>query len=241
MNLRPSQSFKRTPLVFTILALLLSFSALSDSLQGSKEAKLLVEPAGQQAFVEHKFKHLVAKINQSLKLNQKQFEQSPMDLAKYVDAELIPLWASHKTLAALVGAKSWRQMPLASRHALQVSFNNTLQRYVQEGFDHYDGQTIEFVGIRLNKRQNRGYLTIKVIPNLLPSFNIDLRIGWLEDGNSGGDQSNRDWYLYDAMVQGVSYVTLKKDDYRHRLQEGVDALIASIDLKNQGYLPSRLN
>jgi len=233
MNLRLSYSFKRTPLVLAAVAFLLSFSALSDSLSGAKKAERFASESDPLAYVEGKFKRSILKINQSLKVSQRRFEQSPIELAKFVDAELLPLWASHKTLSALVGLKSWRQMPISSRQALQTSFNNTLQRYVQEGFDHYDGQTIEFVGVRLNKRQNRGYLTIKVVPNLLPSFNIDLRIGLFED-----DHNEADWYLYDAMVQGVSYVTLKKDDYRHRLQEGVGALITSIDQKNQGYLPS---
>ena len=233
MNLRLTQSFKRTPLVFAVVAFLLSFAALSDSLLSTKKAERLADASDQHTYVESRFKRSIFKINQSLKVKQQLFERSPLELAKFVDAELLPLWASHKTLSALVGVKSWRQMSISSQQALQTSFNNTLQRSVQEGFDHDDGQTIEFGGVRLNNRKNRGYLTIKVVPNLLPSFNIDLRIGLFED-----DQNEADWYLYDAMVQGVSYVTLKKGDYRHRLQEGVDSLITSIDLKNQGYLPS---
>ena len=170
-------------------------------------------------------------INQVLLKQQNQFKQNPALLVDYVDQTLMPIWSSQTTLRLIFSAEYWSEFPDVDKIKLTTGFNNTLHRYVQEGFEHYEGQQIEYVGVRLNKNKNRGYLTVRVIPNVLPSFTIDFKIGLFDDS----------WKLYDAMIEGVSYVALKKDSYQEKFEVGgIKAVIDYFNEKNQGYLPSKL-
>lgn len=178
------------------------------------------------------FKARVSTINQTLLVEQGRFEQHPEQLASFVDQHLLPLWQSSKTLKGLFGKKHWLSFSEGAKSSLKQGFNNTLQRYVQEGFSHYDGQRLEFVGVKFNKKQTRGRLTVKIIPNLVPSFNVDLKIYKERDS----------WFLYDVMVKGVSYISIKKDSFRKMLQEqGIETVIASIRTKNQGFIASKIS
>ena len=176
------------------------------------------------------FMDKVTRINQTLAARQAEFKAEPIKLVEYVDVELIPLWSSSKTMRGLVGAKSWKTLSEVNQSQLTASFNNTLQRYVQEGFKQYDGQSVKFVKLKLNSKKTRGILTLEVVPNLLPSFNIDLKVG----------SNNGEWQIYDALYQGVSYISLKKEKVREILKEqGIQALLKDYSDKNQGFVPSR--
>ena len=182
--------------------------------------------------VDSVIKHFESKvifINQSLKSNQQSFEESPALLAKFVDESLLPLWQASKTLTGLLGSNNWNKLTLIEQASLQKGFDDTIQRYVQEGFALYDGQSLEFVGVRLNENATRGLLTVKVIPNVMPSFEIDFKIFKNQDS----------WQLYDILVQGVSYISLKKDAFRTQLEkQGVAGILHSISDKNQGFIAS---
>lgn len=175
------------------------------------------------------FKDKVISINKTLAARQVEFQAEPTKLVEYVDVELIPLWSSAKTMRGLIGSKNWKKLSADNQHKLTASFNNTLQRYIQEGFKEYDGQSVKFVKLKLNTKKTRGILTLEVIPNLLPSFNIDLKVG----------ANNGQWQIYDALYQGISYISLKKDKVREILQEkGIQALLKDFSDKNQGFVPS---
>ncbi len=179
--------------------------------------------------VSNHFEKLVNTINQTVLSRQKEFEAKPKLLVDYVDKTLIPLWSSSKTLSGFLSRKSWKKLTIDQQKKLVQSFNNTLQRYVQEGFKSYDGQQIEFVKVRLSDSKKRGVLTLKVIPNLVPSFNIDLKIQY---------KHNR-WQIYDVLLQGISYVSIKKDEFRKAyLNQGFDAVALIFDNKNKGFVPS---
>ncbi len=179
--------------------------------------------------VESHFKSTIESINKTLQLRQSDFKNNPLKLVSYVDEQLIPLWESRKTMRGLLGSKNWNTLSANDKDKLESSFNDTLQRYVQEGFDSYDGQQVEFVRIKFHPKSSRGLLTIKVIPNLLPSFNVDLKVS----------KSDQGWTIYDVLVKGVSYVSLKKEGVRDLFIEGgVSALITEFASKNAGYLAS---
>ncbi|TQV82998.1 MlaC/ttg2D family ABC transporter substrate-binding protein [Aliikangiella coralliicola] len=179
--------------------------------------------------VENHFKSIIYDINQTLSSKQKEFENSPAKLVKYVDEVLIPIWSSSKTMSGLLGKKYWKGISIQHKTQLISSFNDTLQRYVQEGFKLYDGQRLEFVNVKLHPQKAYGFLTVKVIPTILPSFNVDFKIRQIESN----------WVLYDVMVKGVSYIKLKKDSFR-KLHEskGVEGVLSSVNEKNKGYLQS---
>lgn len=177
------------------------------------------------------FKSTVFEINQTLTEKQQDFQKNPINLVKYVDKLLIPLWSAQSTLKRLFSKKVWDSFSPKNQGNLVQGFNNTLHRYIQEGFKHYNGQKIEFVKVRLNKKQNYGYLTIKVIPTLIPSFNLDFKIALIAG----------EWHLYDAVVQGVSYVSFKKDEFRRKYQQqGAVGVIESLKKKNSGFIPSQI-
>lgn len=176
------------------------------------------------------FKKRIATINQTLVTQQDTFSKEPESLADFVDLQLIPIWHSSKTLRGLFGKNNWLSLPENSKVALTQEFNNTLQRYVQEGFRHYDGQKLEFVEVKVNKKQTRGLLIVKVIPNVIPSFEVALKL--LKEGD--------DWFLYDVLVKGVSYISIKKDGFRKNFKEqGFEVVLASIRDKNKGYIESK--
>ncbi len=182
--------------------------------------------------LERHFSALIAHINDSLKLNQNEFSVSPQMLAAFVDESLIPIWSSNQLLKQLFSKNIWEKLPAQEQRLLKAGFYNTLQRYVQEGFAYYDGQTFELVKIRLNTKQTRGYLKIKLIPKNLPSFELDFKIGLFE----------KNWCVYDVLVKGISYISMKKDDYRQLMKkQGVVGVLKWIDEKNKGFFPSRLS
>ena len=123
--------------------------------------------------LELKFVQIIDKINQTLSNKEQTFKSSKYELASFVDEILMPLWSSNKTIKGLFGGKIWNNLSIADQRALAISFNNTLQRYIQEGFDYYDGQKIEFVKLVLNRKQTKGFLTVKIIPKVLPDITID--------------------------------------------------------------------
>ncbi|TQV77020.1 ABC transporter substrate-binding protein [Aliikangiella marina] len=196
---------------------------------GNASASSIAEPILgnlQDHYIE-RVKH----INSTLEENQAKFAQSPHDLAKFVDRSVLPLWNSEKTLRGLFGKKYWMELSSAEQQGLVKGFNDTIQRYVQEGFSLYDGQQLEFVKLKLNQKKTRALLTLKVIPNLLPEFEVNFKVA--KEGNS--------WQLYDILIQGVSYVTLKKDSFRNQYKnQGITAVIDSIKLKNKGFIESQL-
>ncbi|MET1253586.1 MlaC/ttg2D family ABC transporter substrate-binding protein [Aliikangiella maris] len=179
----------------------------------------------------HHYQKLIESINQTLITNRTSFMQSPTKLADYVDAQLLSIWYSPHTLKRLFGTTSWKNFDQIQIKKLNQGFNNTLQRYVQEGFKLYDGQQIQFVSLQLNSKATLGLLTIEVIPNVLPRFKVSFKIF----------NNNNEWFLYDALFQGASYISLKKQHFRQLLDEkGIDGVITAINQKNQGYLPSKL-
>ncbi|WP_444994335.1 MlaC/ttg2D family ABC transporter substrate-binding protein [Aliikangiella sp. IMCC44359] len=188
--------------------------------------------AHSQKFVEAYYRQVITSLNNQMRENQAELSQSPEKLAKFIDVELLPRWSASKTLKGLLGRTVWNELTEANFKDLVKGFNNTLQRYVQESFSLYDGQKIEFVRVELNERASKGLLTLKVIPHVMPSFNVSFRIY----------KENSHWFLYDALVQGASYIGLKKDSYRKlHDKQGINGVISLIEEKNKGYWPSSLS
>ncbi|MGX5201589.1 MlaC/ttg2D family ABC transporter substrate-binding protein [Aliikangiella sp. IMCC44632] len=178
------------------------------------------------------FKLEITEINQLLRSQQASFEQYPERLVKFVDERLLPLWSASTTLTGMLGKTSWNSLSPQEKAALNQGFNNTIQRYVQEGFQQYDGQQFNFVELKLNKSETLGLLTVEFVPNVLPSFNVDFKVRKVA----------QQWLLYDVLVQGVSYIKLKKGGYREQFKQGgVKRVLAEINDKNQGFMASQKN
>jgi len=177
--------------------------------------------------VEAHFKEIVVKIDSTLFADQTRLKSDASHLEKFVDSNILPYWNADLTLKQLVGSKNWKSFSQKEIDSLQVIFNKTLHRYVREGMDYYDGQRVKLLKAELNKKQTRGLVTIQLQPIYLPAFNIIFKIA--RKSSSSGES----WLLYDVLVEGISYVKTKKNEYRRLVDEqGVQGLLAHLDKKN---------
>ncbi|WP_196137723.1 phospholipid-binding protein MlaC [Aliikangiella sp. G2MR2-5] len=182
-------------------------------------------------WLENDIKRTLNHIDIELQKNHQQFKKSPQLLASFVDSNLIKLWKGDKTLLGMLGKKRWHSLGAWERKQLVQEFNNTLQRYVQMGIHKYDGQKVEFNGLKVNQSGSRALLTLKVIPNLLPSFDIQMKLNVKETG----------WQIYDVMIEGISYVSMKRNEFKNIYEkQGINGIVSELKLKNEGYLPSSI-
>ena len=197
-------------------------SLLTQKHNSSKIAKLDVAKTAQNE-VNNYFVQAVSKIDNLLFTQQKTLKLEPLKLNEFVNAELLPLWNSERTLKQLLGRSKWKALTAKEVDRLKQIFAQTMHRYINEGMKFYDGQRIKLSSVKLNKAQTKGIATIEISPIYLPAFKISFKIF----------KSDDQWQLYDILVEGISYVKMKKNEYRRIAeQQGVDKLIAYLDEKN---------
>ncbi len=169
------------------------------------------------------FSQLVKSIDSQLIKNQQQLKADDQILLQFVKQNILSNWHVELTLKRLLSKEKWGRLSSSEINALKQRFNETLHRYMQEAMGYYDNQRIIFVSIKLNKRQTKGLLTLQLQPIYLPSFNVSFKINY----------SNNQWLLYDAYVEGISYIKMKRGDYREHLDSnGIKGLLAYLDKKN---------
>ncbi|MDQ7050422.1 MAG: ABC transporter substrate-binding protein [Enterobacterales bacterium] len=220
-----------------------NLSALKPSVSKPPISKqsALTQQARQQQLFKH-FQRVIQQIDQDLLAHQTAFKTDPLQLGRFVNQKILSQWDSQRTLKHLIGKKLWRQLTPQDIAALELRFEQTIQRYVREGMGLYDGQSVKTLRVQLNKLATRGLLTLRVEPIYLPAFNIQFKIAPLTEADStqqstslkaNTKQVNR-WQLYDILVQGISYIKLKKNEYRRIIQnQGLNALLKRLDDKNQ--------
>ncbi len=172
---------------------------------------------------ENYFSQVITHIDTILLEKHRVFKSDNKQLVQFVDADILSEWDVELTLKQLIGGKHWKKLSQSDIQSLKDRFNQTLHRYIREGMAFYDGQRVKFVSVKLNTKNTRGLVTIRLEPIYLPAFNISFKIA----------HRNQDWLLYDVMVEGISYVKLKKNEYRQLItQQGIDGLLAYLDQKN---------
>jgi len=177
----------------------------------------------KQSPLEQYFDSKLIHLNALLIKNKESLKSEPESLKSFVNAEILPLWSSETTLKALLGTKEWNKIPNQKQIELIKVFNQTLHRYVREGMKFYSNQKFSFVSIKLSKKGKRGYLTILIDPEFLPSINVTFKMTKIEDN----------WKLYDVYVAGISYVKMKKLEIgRIYSEKGADAVLEHLKSKN---------
>ena len=172
---------------------------------------------------ENYFDQVITHIDTTLLAKHQEFKKDNNQLAQFVDTNILSVWNVELTLKQLIGSKHWKTFNQSEIQALIDRFNQTLHRYVREGMAFYDGQRVKLVTVKLNDKNTRGLVTIRLEPIYLPAFNVSFKIA----------HKNNDWQLYDVLVEGISYVKLKKNEYRQIIsQNGVEGLLAYLDQKN---------
>jgi len=178
------------------------------------------------------YKQLISTINQQLSSNQQAFLEDPQALAAFVDNKLIANWSTEQTVKRLLGKKLWLQLTNRQQLQLQQAFADTLQRYAQEGFSYYKGQKLAFEQLKLSANGDYGLLSVRIYPDVLPDFSVQFKVRKVAEG----------WKLYDVLVEGISYIRLKRDSVRALVaNRGVPTLLAEWRQKNSGYIPSSMS
>lgn len=171
----------------------------------------------------HYFDQIITHIDSTLLEKHKVFKTDNSQLVQFVDYNILSVWNVELTLKQLIGSKHWKTLEPTEINSLKDRFNLTLHRYVREGMGFYDGQRVKLVSVKLNSKNTRGLVTVRLEPVYLPSFNVSFKIA----------NKDNQWLLYDVMVEGISYVKMKKSEFRQIIsQQGVDGLLAYLDLKN---------
>ena len=174
--------------------------------------------------VENHFEQVLSNIDSTLLAEQQQLKDDEQHLHSFVESKILPFWDVDLTLRLLVGSKQWKALKPDEVSALRKAFSDTLYRYVREGVKLYDGQRAKFVSAKLKKSADKGRITIRLEPIYLPSFDIHFKIAKME----------ADWKLYDIYVEGISYVKMKKNQYRQLIHsKGVAGLLSYLQSKNE--------
>ncbi|WP_228703647.1 MlaC/ttg2D family ABC transporter substrate-binding protein [Kangiella sediminilitoris] len=172
------------------------------------------------------FEERLEVINIFLEKNHKKAVNDPQYLVQFVDKELLNVWSAKNTLRAMLGPKRWSSMKPKTQSKLVLTYQNTIRRYLYETLNQFKGQEATVVGLRLNPKGNKGWLSVSLETPNLPDLTIDLKIY----------KSKNTWTVYDFSFQGISFVKLKRVFFRQTFdQKGAEGLIKTLNHKNKKF------
>lgn len=172
------------------------------------------------------FQYKLDTINGFMQENHQKVLQTPSILMTFVDNELLTVWSAKNTIRAMLGAQRWSQLSPVQEAQLIRAYEQTMRRYLYEVMNRYQGQVATVDSIRLNDKQNKGWLTVVLESQSLPDISIDLKI-YKED---------TDWTIYDFSFQGISFVKMKQNYFQTTFDaKGFEGVLADLDRKNQEF------
>ncbi|MBD3652409.1 phospholipid-binding protein MlaC [Kangiella sp.] len=172
------------------------------------------------------FQHKLDNINLFMQENHEKALHNPSILMAFVDNDLLTVWSAKNTIRAMLGAKRWSQLNPEQESQLIRAYEQTMRRYLYEVMSQYQGQIATVDSIRLNAKQNKGWLTVVLDSPSLPDLAIDLKI-YKEDGS---------WTIYDFSFQGISFVKMKQNYFQTTFdQKGLEGVLADLNNKNQEF------
>lgn len=172
------------------------------------------------------FQYKLDTINGFMQENHEKVLQTPSILMTFVDNELLTVWSAKNTIRAMLGAQRWSQLSPVQEAQLIRAYEQTMRRYLYEVMNRYQGQVATVDSIRLNDKQNKGWLTVVLESQSLPDISIDLKI-YKED---------TDWTIYDFSFQGISFVKMKQNYFQTTFDaKGFEGVLADLDRKNQEF------
>lgn len=158
--------------------------------------------------------------------NHEKALHNPSILMAFVDNDLLTVWSAKNTIRAMLGAKRWSQLNPEQESQLIRAYEQTMRRYLYEVMSQYQGQIATVDSIRLNAKQNKGWLTVILDSPTLPDLSIDLKIY----------QENDSWTIYDFSFQGISFVKMKQNYFQTTFdQKGLEGVLADLNNKNQEF------
>ena len=183
--------------------------------------------ADTEQAIHTQFSTLFKHITEELSTGQEAYLRDPQAYEAFVNRRLKSSWDVASTTRALVGKSVFDVLSPEIRQSLVDAIDRTLVRYAFEGLEKYSGQTFEVVDLVVNQEAGMGWVQLLVQSPMFPNVNLDLLI----KRNSSGD-----WKAVDVRFQGITYVMIKKREYRQIIeQQGIAALIEQLVQANQEF------
>ena len=185
-----------------------------------------VHAESEQA-VQAQFSSLFKLVTQELGVNQATYLADAQAYEAFIDTHVKSSWDVASTARALVGKSVFDTLAPDIRQSLVSAVDRTLVRYAFEGLDKYSGQTFDVVDLVVNQEAGMGWVQLLVQSPLIPNVNLDLLIK---------RNDSHQWKAVDIRFQGITYVMIKKREYRAIIeQQGIAALIEQLVQANQAF------
>lgn len=173
------------------------------------------------------FAPLFQVVTQELAENQAMYLQNPSAYADFINTRVKSRWDISSTTSALIGKTRFLALPSADQRALVAAVDRTLMRYAFEGLEHYTEQVFDVVDVVINKQGTLGWVQVSMQSPILLDLNLDLLIKRTD---------KLDWKAVDVRFKGITYVSIKKHEYRDIIDKGgAAALIETLNQKNSEF------
>lgn len=183
--------------------------------------------ADSEQAIRTQFSNLFKLITQELSTSQANYLRDAQAYEAFIDARVKSSWDVASTARALVGKSVFDTLAPEIRQSLVSAVDRTLVRYAFEGLDKYSGQTFDVVDLVVNQEAGMGWVQLLVQSPLIPDVNLDLLIK---------RNLSKEWKAVDIRFQGITYVMIKKREYRAIIeQQGIAALIEQLVQANQAF------
>ena len=180
-----------------------------------------------QIRINNQFQPLFKIVTDELANNQALHLANPAVYAKFINTNVKPMWDVASTTSALIGKERFHALAFPQQRALVRAVDKTLVRYAFEGLEHYSGQRFEVVDTVISKQGNLGWVQVEMQSPIIPDLNLDLLIKRTDSGS---------WKAVDLRFKGITYVAVKKHQYREIIEEqGIQALIDTLIKKNDEF------
>ena len=141
-------------------------------------------------------------------------------------ASFRPHFAVDSTTRALLTAEVYDPLSKSVRQRLNDAMEMTLVRYSFRGLDAYDGQQFRAIESYVDDKAGLGWVKVEMQSPRLAPITFDILLRRIGDG----------WQAVDGRFQGITYVTIKKYEYRLLVAlNGVNGLIADLESKNREF------
>ena len=183
--------------------------------------------ADSEQAIRTQFSNLFKLITQELSTSQATYLRDAQAYEAFIDARVKSSWDVASTARALVGKSVFDTLAPEIRQSLVNAVDRTLVRYAFEGLDKYSGQTFDVVDLVVNQEAGMGWVQLLVQSPLIPDVNLDLLIK---------RNLSKEWKAVDIRFQGITYVMIKKREYRAIIeQQGIATLIEQLVQANQAF------
>ena len=173
------------------------------------------------------FQPIVETISKTLMADFERYTAEPQSFQVFLDQNVRPFWDPSSTAKALVGGANYRALNVKAQARLTAAVERTLVRYAFEGIAFYNGQKFELVDVAISDSGKMGWVQVVMRSQILPDLNLDILVKRNKTGI---------WKAVDVRFKGITYVAVKKHGFQKIMQkQGVDALIASLNGKNNAF------